>query len=66
MVYTSPNHTLKHPGGRNGHLTNISIYLYPLHDNKFFGPYIGQNVSPAAHAVFGIAVIYCGIECYGT
>ena len=28
-------------------------------------PYIGKNVSPAAHAVFGMVVIGCGLGLYG-
>lgn len=51
--------------GSKRQVGNISIHLYQLHDSKDFETLICQNVSPAAHAAFGIAVISCGIENYG-
>ena len=63
---TEPIHTRCERGlGSKRPDGNISIHLYPIHDNSVFGPYIGQNVSPDAHAVFGIAVNNCGTEYYG-
>ena len=43
----------------------ISIYLYPLHENKDFRVPIGKDASSGAHAVFGITAISYDILSYG-
>lgn len=42
----------------------ISIYLYPLHNNRDLSALIGNFASPDAHAVFGIRVTNYDIESY--
>jgi len=53
------------PGAGNKAIPSSSFVLGPSVQIWKYHPYIGQNVSPAAHAVSGITVINCGIEIYG-
>ena len=53
------------PRARNKAILSSSFVLGPSVQIWKNHPYIGQIVSPGAHAVCGFAVINCGIEIYG-